>query len=65
MTIDTKIMFEEAKKELEKENGSPLNLALRKIIKIERDHFYNSGTAHSRLRDIRDVISEYSKKEND
>lgn len=65
MTIDTKELFEEAKRELEEDRNSPISLALRKIIKIERNHYYNNGTAHSRLRDIRGIISEYGKKEND
>ena len=65
MTIDTKALFEKAKEELKEERNSPINVALRKIMKIERNHYYNKGSSHSRLKDIRGVISDYSNTEND
>lgn len=60
MTVDIKKMFEEANDAYEKERGSIENTALREIIKIERDNYYNKNISQARLKSIREIISNCS-----
>jgi hypothetical protein len=56
-------IFLAAKRDYEEDRKSPLNMALREIMTIERENYYNKSNAHNKMRDIRAKISEFASKE--
>ena len=60
MTDDIKEILKEANDEYEKEKSLTENIALREIMKIEHESYYNKSVSHSRLKSIREILSKYS-----
>jgi len=63
MTDDIKKMLKDANEAYEKERSTTENIALREIIKVERENYYNKSVPQARLKSIREIISKYSAME--
>jgi len=56
---DLKELMNNAVKELEEEENSTLNLAIKDIIRVERNYYYSEKGNSGRLREIRDIVTKY------
>jgi hypothetical protein len=63
MKSEIEKMFADANKMIQEERNSPESVALREIIKIEREHHYNKGTSHARMWSLREIIAKHSAEE--
>jgi hypothetical protein len=60
---DLRKNFAAALEEVEREKNSPENKAIREIIAVVRNFYYNKGVATQRVKDIRSIIAKSA--END
>lgn len=60
---DLRKNFAAALEEVEREKNSPENKAIREIIAVVRNFYYNKGVAAQRVKDIRSIIAKSA--END
>lgn len=59
---DLKKLFENAKNELENDALDPVKSAIKEIIRIERRYYYADKNRAGKLKELREVVIEHSRK---
>ncbi|HEY9267957.1 MAG TPA: hypothetical protein VIO39_00725 [Methylotenera sp.] len=60
MIEDFKRELESVEQELEADKNKPLNKAIREIMGVERQYYYNKGSNQQRVKDVRTIIAKFS-----
>ena len=53
-------LIKNALQELAEEEKDPKNMAIKGIIRVERNYYYSARGSYGRLREIRDIVNKYA-----